>query len=1858
MSKTIDERVVSMEFDNSRFEKNVSTTMSTLDKLKQKLNLSGASKGLENVSDAAKRCDISPLSRGVETVKARFSAMEVMAVTALANITNSAVNAGKRLVSAFTIDPIKSGFQEYETQINAVQTILANTESKGSTLQDVNRALAELNTYADKTIYNFTEMTRNIGTFTAAGVDLKTSVSAIKGIANLAAVSGSTSQQASTAMYQLSQALASGTVKLMDWNSVVNAGMGGQVFQDALKETARVHGIAIDDMIKKEGSFRETLQNGWLTSEILTETLNHFTMAAEEGTEEWEAYKKSLMDTGYTEAQAVAILKMANTATDAATKVKTFTQLMDTLKESAQSGWTKSWEIMIGDFEEAKNFLTDVSDRLGEMIGQSADARNKILSGGLSSGWKQLLDAGIADEEGYKETFKSVAKEQGTSIDEMIEAEKKLDDSLTDNEAFQKALKKGFTEGTLSSDMLSESVHKLADKMSSMSAKELEAAGYTADHVKQIKDLSDGLKDGSVSMDDFVKKITRTSGRENIIQALWNAFNGLMDVISPVKEAFRDIFPAITGEQLYNFTERIRDFTSKLKLSENQSSQLKSTFRGLFAVIDIGWTFIKELAGGIVKLFGNFKGLGGSILDTTASFGDWIFNLRNSIKETDVFGKAIDGVVGFISKAISKIKEFGNAIGDWAGKLKKTIQDSDLWGQRIEKITNILNKAKDAIKEFFSKFGGKIAAPGFDILLAVLGGIWKLIQKIGSVAGKFAKTISTAFIDMFRSGDFSTGLDILNGGILTIILLGVKKFVSKIKDTFDGVGGVLDGVKGVLDGVKGCLEAWQQDLKANILLKIAAAIAILTGALVVLSYIDQEKLNSSLKGITVLFIDLMGSMALFNKIGGSGGRGLNSAARTLIMMSAAVLILSFALKKISNLSWKDIGKGLTGVTALFAEVIAAAIILSKYGGKIRKVGFQMVLISAALKILASVCEDLSALSWEQLVKGVSGIGAILLEFVAFQGLLKLIKPKKLFSSAVALVIIGAAMEIFANVCKKFGSIDWESLGKAGAAIGGLLLLCAGFALLSRFSKKMVSSSIALVIIGASMEIFADVCKKFGSMEWESLGKAGAAIGGLLLLASGFALLSRFSKKMISSSIALVIIGVAMEIFADICKKFGSMDWESLGKAGAAISGILLLCAGFALLAGLSKGILKSSIALVIMAAALAILTPTLKKLGRMSWGEIVKGLVTIGAALLILGAAGWLLGPVVPAILGLAGAVTLLGLGCVLAGAGILAFSAGFTALATAISTGATVIVAGLSVIILGILDLIPAIVDELTKALVAICQIIIQGAPAIGEAIKALILTTVDVLVECIPPVVDGLLRLVVGVLEALVEYAPQIADGLIDLFIRILNATTERLPELVNAIINFSIVLLNSVASRITELIAPAVTLVGAIFQGIADAIGPIIENIVCPILEILKSLIVDVVEAIAPHMSTLCDCFTTVTQVISDAIVKIVEAIAPYIPEITSMIETIVNAFVSIIEQISPIINSITSLIQQLGDSITDILGGAADIVKEFGDAVKTSLDGVATVFDSAFGGVADVINSVGDTIKKFLDGISKVIDSVGEAALNAGTGFERLADGVKTITNLKLVDMAASLAAVAKGVRDISSHSKSLAKTGDGMQKITDGIKVHYTSFYNSGKYLGEGLVNGISAKKRAVYDAAFALGQKAVQGEKDGQQSNSPSKLTTKAGKWLGEGLIVGMKNMMKAVYKSGGDLGETASNSISSAVSKVYDLMNSDFDAQPTIRPVLDLSDVSAGASAINSMFGLRPSVGVLSNVGAISSMMNNGQNGTNADVISAIKDLGKKFDSSSGNTYQINGISYSEDSDVSDAIKTLVKAAKRERRT
>lgn len=392
------------------------------------------------------------------------------------------------------------------------------------------------------------------------------------------------------------------------------------------------------------GSFRESLTKGeWLTTEVLTETLKQFAGAYSEA---------DLIQQGFTAEQARSIMDMAKTAEDAATKVKTFTQLFDTLKESAQSGWTQTWEILIGDFEEAKEVLTEVSNVVGDVISKSAEARNEVLSGGLSSGWKQLLGAGIADEAGYIDSIQEIARANGDAFDKMV----------ADSDSFSDALKKGLEEGVISSETLSDAVFNLQSKMSGMTEEEKKAAGYTSEMITQIETLASGLKDGSISMDEFAEKMLRPSGRENLIQALWNAAKGLMSVITPIKEAFSEIFPPMTAEQLYNITEGLRKLTERFTLSETASNNLKSTFKGLFAVIDIIGNAFMAVVKAIGSLLGGVGDLGGGLLSITGSFGEWLVKLNETIETTDVFNKVLGGIVNFIKAAAEAVKDFVTSV--------------------------------------------------------------------------------------------------------------------------------------------------------------------------------------------------------------------------------------------------------------------------------------------------------------------------------------------------------------------------------------------------------------------------------------------------------------------------------------------------------------------------------------------------------------------------------------------------------------------------------------------------------------------------------------------------------------------------------------------------------------------------------------------------------------------------------------------------------------------------------------------------------------------------------------------------------------------------------------------------------------------------------------------------------------------------------------------------------------------------------------------------------------------------------------------------------------------------------------------
>ena len=773
MSETIDSKVVEMRFDNKDFEANTRTTMSTLDKLKAKLHFPGASKGLEEIGQTAKRVDFSGMSSGIQTVQMKFSALQVMGITALQNITNAAISAGKQLTDAITIDPVKDGFAEYETQMNSVQTILANTQKEGTNIDQVNKALKELNTYADQTIYNFTEMTRNIGTFTAAGVKLDDSVSAIKGIANLAAVSGSTSQQASTAMYQLSQALAAGKVQLMDWNSVVNAGMGGQVFQDALIRTSEHLQTGAKQAIEAYGSFRESLTEGeWLTTDVLTETLNQIAGAYS---------KEDLIAQGYSESQAEEIVKLADTATDAATKVKTFTQLIDTLKEALGSGWTESWQIIIGNFEEAKEVWTKVSDVLGGFIQKSSEARNAILKAAMGNPYSDLaknIQKVTSATSDYKDIVDSVIRgDYGNGQPRFDKLTAEGHDWARVQNLVNERLGCSFRyteELTTSQEDLNKEQAKTINQILKMSDAELKKNGLTKEDVKALKELQKQSEKTGIPINDLINDMDKLSGKELLHGSVANMGNALINLFTEIHNAWQKVFDPVSAMTLYNIIASMHGVTSKfLKFTEDRGKELTRTLAGVFAALDI----IRQCLGGSLKFAikavnAVLSAFDMDILDATAKIGDLLVKFDKWLKKTDPFTKGFEEIGKVIKSVVDDLTKFEN-------KIKKL--------PNIENFLKTIEKIKSPKVDFsgvingFSELSNTTTNSSFSNIRKLFSALWKYVTEVGLNIIDTIGKIGTSIAQAFGKGDV---FEVINSGLIAGILVFVKKLTKNITNRF------------------------------------------------------------------------------------------------------------------------------------------------------------------------------------------------------------------------------------------------------------------------------------------------------------------------------------------------------------------------------------------------------------------------------------------------------------------------------------------------------------------------------------------------------------------------------------------------------------------------------------------------------------------------------------------------------------------------------------------------------------------------------------------------------------------------------------------------------------------------------------------------------------------------------------------------------------------------------------------------------------------------------------------------------------------------------------------------------------------
>ena len=1313
MSKTVDQRVVEMRFDNSNFEKNVSTTMSTLDKLKAGLRLDGATKGLQNVNAAAKNVNMSGLSTAVETVRTRFSALEVMAVTALANITNSAVNAGKRIVSALTIDPIKTGFQEYETKINAIQTIMSNTASKGTTMADVTQVLGELNTYADKTIYNFAEMTRNIGTFTAAGVGLEEAASAIQGIANLAAASGSNSQQASTAMYQLSQALAAGTVKLMDWNSVVNAGMGGEKFQNALKETAREHGIAVDSIIKEQGSFRESLTRGWITTEVLNDTLKKFTV---EGAKD---YAESMKASGkYTQEMADALIKEAQSMEDAATKVKTFTQLWDTMKEAAQSGWSQTWELIVGDFEEAKAFFSELSDLFGGIIGAMSDSRNKLLAGALGSGWDQLTtkinDVGISTET-FQEALKATAKEHSIAIDKMIKEEGSLEgamkklpnsgklisetiqkfvnaalgvDKATSSAAksvkelgavVNKVIRGDFGNGEARVKALTKAgydyakVQSMVNKVMAggkvdfekMSDAQLENIGYTKEQIKALRELSAEAKRTGTPINELINNLEKPSGRTLLIESLMNALHGVVDACKAVGVAWKETFPPMTSEQLYNIIEGVHSLSEHLIVTDESADKITRTFKGLFAILDIITTITGSAARIAFKLLTKVLGLFDlNILDVTASIGDSIVAFRDWLFETNALAKGVEKVITTLKDwfdAFMAMPEVQQGIADLNKAFADTMADlKEYFSGGIDRINEFIERIKsmdsitlDDLKDIFKDFKDNV----FDYFVdfdSIFENIRKAIEnfktKVGNYfneVGEDVNTLKGKIINFFKEVKAKFSEHIGLGEILTIgIGAGLILIIKQITNIIETFAGPLGAFIDMFDGLGDVFQAYAKKVKSQALVNQAKAIAIVAGALAVLAMIDSKKLWQAAGVLGAV----AGGLLIFSAVMGVIDKFLPSSIKSVVNIvgiATALGILTFALKGMEGLNPETLKQNtkVLSMMVLALGVVVAALnyatpVLNKGQRGMSSSALSIIAIAAAVKILVSALKDVDSIDSDHLGKSLGVLAGLMIglgimaklstgfNFGAGFGAIGLVLSLKLLVSAledISNINVNRIVSNIEGIIMIFGMLSLLMLASrlGGGSVGqaGLGILAMAAAILIMIPALMALSNMDAIALDNAIDVLTKISIIFSAVVAVSMfaGKHAVKAGIMLLMMSGaililtgvIAILTHLDPEGVTRALGVIVtlelVFGALIAITGLMGKANENAVKVLGKL-AVIIGILAIALGA--LSMIDSGQLKgATIALSTVVGVFSLLVASTALAKKASGSLIVMTLV-------------------------------------------------------------------------------------------------------------------------------------------------------------------------------------------------------------------------------------------------------------------------------------------------------------------------------------------------------------------------------------------------------------------------------------------------------------------------------------------------------------------------------------------------------------------------------------------------------------------------------------------------------------------------
>jgi len=1014
-------------------------------------------------------------------------------------------------------------------------------------------------------------------------------------------------------------------------------------------------------------------------------------------------------------------------------------------------------------------------------------------------------------------------------------------------------------------------------------------------------------------------------GRSVAIDAVSQAFKALMAIIQPVKEAFQEVFPPTTAGQLISITAAIRNFIKSLIPTEEAAANIKTVFKALFSTVSVGLQVFMGIVGVVGRVAGALFGLIGPILEIAAAF----FKPRDEINKfvvesggiADIFEKIGDVLVNPIGMLVQ-----------FAESIAKAVSAMDF---------NAVGAFESALVPFVA-LGGAIGWAWEKVVMA-FEKVMEFLKPIGDKIAETFEAVKPGIVDALKNLDFDSVLNLINTGLFATLVLGIKKLISGFgKGAKEAGGGFIDQIKGIFDPLTESLDTMQNTLKSVTLVAIAVAVALLAAAIMTLSLVDPDRLVGALTAMSVMFVQLFASMALFEKLaGGMNFAKIGAVTGSMILLAIAIRILAGAVTELAALDWEELAKGLTGVTVLIGALAGASKIMSGNTGGMIASGIALVILAAAIKILVTAVTDLSGLSWEELAKGLGSVAALLVALALFTKFGA--ASKGAAGQAISILLLAAALKILASAVKDFGTLDANTLMQGLLAVGAVLVAVTAFGKASGGGGSMILTAAGLVVLGAALKIIASAVKDFGSMKPEALvvGLVGMA-GALLIIAGAMAIMP---GNMIVTGASLVVVAVALNLVADAFKKMGGMTWDEIGRGMVVLAGSLLILAGAMYL---MTGAIVGAAALIIAAGALMILAPALVLLGTMSWDSIGRGLTILAAGLLIIAAGGIALIPAIPGMLALGAAILLIGLGALAAGFGITMFAAGLVALGAA----AAVSVPALTEAIMAVINLIPIAMQKLAEGIVLFAEVIAGAGPVMVEAFTALLMSMLEAIGTLAPQIITTLTDILLKFLESISAIAPQIIDTVTVLILALVDAIVILVPKFVDAGLKVITGVLNGIANNVGKMVTAGTKIVTEFLKGVGDNIPKIVQAGVDLILKFVNGL----ADGIRNNTAKMNEAGRNLASAIVEGMVS----------GITSGIQSVINAA--------------KNLAKNALDAAKNFLGIASPS-KEFTKVGAWSTEGMAIGILKLVGKVTSASKAVGSSaLTTMSNTMTKVRDAV--------------------------------------------------------------------------------------------------------------------------------------------------------------------------------------------------------------------------------------------------------------------------------------